>query len=291
MSDRGFGPQFTRAFTAKGDWMQDEPGSPINMVASTPGKKRDGLDLRPDRWRTEDFHRAGGPILWQHDHRIPPIGNSRATVGSDKLRVKVTFDQDDDFARKIESKLRRGFLNSASCGWDFVDATSGEVLNTNRAYASNLARDAAYSLSEVSVVAVPADPMATVERHWRALRSVHPGLAELYTLQEHEESEVSAPELRRAVIDYCNHIGLDLRYIRAAAAEDDADELQDDDATAVEAEDDDAATEPEDATVTRRSQAPDRVRAHGVRLPTRNASPASVDERAAQTVLAAFSLR
>lgn len=321
---------FTRAYTSGKDNLQAEPfGTRIWFNASTATVARDGMSLRPERWKLENYHRAGGPVLWAHKHDMPAIGSGEGKTDSSRLRIGVVYDQEDDFARSVESKVRRKFIRGGSVGWDFTTA-DGEVIKNSRAFASSLAREAFYDLSEFSMVNVPSDPHALAERQWRAqraLQSIHPGLAGLYTDQERWDSDVTEPQLRSALIEYCQQLGLDLRYLRKgkggtgydAAAVTGADPEDDDDERAEreqatqdelelseqddeddgdgedgDAEDEEDDDEDGDATrrLLRRSQLPDLLRANGLQpvtpaLPT--ASPeTTVDQRAAQTVLNAF---
>jgi hypothetical protein len=249
--------------------------------------------LKPERWRVDNYHRSGGPVLWQHEHSRPAIGNGRATVEPKRLRVHVVFDQEDEFARAIESKLRRRVLRSSSVGWCFVDG-SGEMLANQRISPYVIENQAFQSLDEMSVVNIGSDPLAGAERaaqRAQALRSISPTFVDLLEMQEREDSDVTGPELRRAVLDYCNHIGLDLRHLRAAAIDsDDTDQLDDDDVELSEQDGGDEDAEPQD-TAPIRARLPERVRAHSAEplVPAQKLSV--VDERAAQTVLAAFALR
>lgn len=128
-----------------------EPGSPLRFVASTEGKKRDGLDLKAVNWRTENYQR--NPIvLWAHDYsgaRLP-IGRATVRIEDKKMLADVTFDQGDEFARQVEDKYRRGFLNAVSVGWD--DGA-----------------DDTHDLLDISAVPVPADPSALLLRQRTAL--------------------------------------------------------------------------------------------------------------------------
>lgn len=305
---------FVRAYTSSKDDLQADPfGTPIYFNASTSMLARDGMSLNPDRWKLENYHRAGGPVLWAHKHELPAIGSGTGKTDLKRLRVGVVFDQEDPFARSVESKVRRKFIRGSSVGWDFINE-SGEIIKHNRAFASTLARDAWYDLSELSIVNVPSDPHAVSERQWHTLRSIHPGLAGLYEDQERWDSDVTAPELRRALIDYCDQLGLDLRHIRAAAngSEYDDDEpavkqrnLFDDDEPDLskkgaddedeDGEDEDDGEEPDPALV-RRSQLAELLRAHGVdpnpsvALPSAR-SGGALDEHAAKAVLSAFAFQ
>ena len=107
--------QWTRATT--------EPTSdgPIPFTLSTPGEKRDGLELDQSLFRFDNFRR--NPVmLWQHG-RDPMRGN--VPIGrweninitrEGVMTAHAVFDDTDDFARMIEGKYRRGYLNAASIG-------------------------------------------------------------------------------------------------------------------------------------------------------------------------------
>lgn len=208
MTDRQApGPQFIRAYTSDvDDLMRDPPGAPIPFIASTPGTKRDGLNLRSDGWMVDNYRSAGGPVLWNHDHTRPAIGSGAPTVG-EKLRISVTYDMEDEFARAIESKVRRKFLRAGSVGWDFA-TRDGRLLQHTRMSADYLSREAFYELSEFSMVNVPADPTALAERHLRAMRSLGRELAGLYGDQERADSDAMESEVRAAVLDECRRLGI-----------------------------------------------------------------------------------
>lgn len=133
----------------------DDAGSPIRFVASTEGVKRDGLDLKAEDWNLDNY-RKNPVFLWVHDHmgtRLP-IGRADANIDAEAKRLvtDVIFDQEDDFARTVESKYRRGFLHAVSVGW-------GET-------------DAGLDLQDISAVPVPADPDALMERQMSGMRSL-----------------------------------------------------------------------------------------------------------------------
>lgn len=130
------------------------PGTPIRFVASTPGKKRDGMALDPNRWKLDNY-RNNPVVLWVHDYngKIPPIGRANVWIDAGKIYTDVTFDQDDEFARQVESKYRRGFLHAVSVGWDDLRDANGVW----------------YDLLDISAVPVPADADALIKRQYEAL--------------------------------------------------------------------------------------------------------------------------
>lgn len=196
--------QYARAYTERAV-AEEQAGSPIPFVASTPGVKRDGLDLRASGWRLDTFRR--NPVfLWAHQRSNPSIGTVDASSG-EALRALVTFDQEDPFARKIESKYRRGFLRAVSVGWDWVDA-DGQRLDPWRMSIDDLRDKAFYDLTELSGVPVPADPDAVMEQQRAALRTLGRELVELFDEQENPESDATAEQIRAAVRAELERLGI-----------------------------------------------------------------------------------
>lgn len=138
-----------------------EPGDTLNFVASTEGVKRDNEELEVSRWRLTNYL-ANPVFLWAHDYmgRTLPIGRTQSVEVSDKkLLAKVVFDQADEFARQVEDKYRRGFLNAVSVGW--MTLKEG--------------KETVYDLMDISAVPVPGDPDALIEREYIALRGIITG--------------------------------------------------------------------------------------------------------------------
>ena len=149
-----------------------DPGTPIRFTASTEGTKRDGKDLKAVDWRLDNYLR-NPVVLWAHDYtgRTLPIGRASVTVDKSSLLADVTFDQQDDFARTVESKYRRGYLSAVSVGWD--------------------ERDEGLDLLDISAVPVPGDPDALMERQVRVWRSL---LSEIDTATQGVDSGAVATQ-------------------------------------------------------------------------------------------------
>lgn len=149
--------QFLRAYSTD-ESRQGEPGEPIRFVASTEGIKRDGKELKIEDWALDNFRR--NPVfLWVHDYwgERPPIGRVPAVnLEAGRMLVDVVFDQEDDFARSIESKYRRGFLNAVSVGWE--DTVVNEQTKND--------------LLDISGVPIPGDPDALMARQYKALKRI-----------------------------------------------------------------------------------------------------------------------
>lgn len=164
-------------------------GTPIRFVASTGGTKRDGRDLNDAPWLFENFRR--NPVfLWVHDYLGERLPLGRAEIvaegyggsGQAEFGIDVVFDQEDDFARSVEGKYRRGFLHSVSVGWDDVDEAG---IPTRVSRAAAVARD----LLDISGVPVPGDPEALMERQRVGLRGLWRELDEVLGTDSREATD------------------------------------------------------------------------------------------------------
>jgi len=124
---------------------------PIPFVVATAGVKADGLDLQMDRLDLTRYQ-ANPVVLYGHDYwSRPPIGRAESVrVDGDTLRADLVFDLDDEFARTVERKIRSGFLNAVSVGFDAHGVDRSGVPER-------------WELYEISVVPLPMDPDAVAE--------------------------------------------------------------------------------------------------------------------------------
>jgi hypothetical protein len=132
--------------------IERKAGAPMRIVAANEGKQADGIDLRmigADLGR----YLANPVIGYGHEYwgrNQLPIGRAATTtVEGAQLLVEPEFDQDDEFAVEVERKLRAGYLNAVSIGFDVHDLGEDGV-------------PARWELFEVSVVPLPMDPAALV---------------------------------------------------------------------------------------------------------------------------------
>jgi len=155
-------PTFIRAYCERA--ADAAPGTPIRFVASTENVARDGLIIAADGWQLENY-RKNPVFLWAHRYSEPAIGKATDVIVRDgELLLDVVFDQGDEFARKVESKYRGGFLNAVSVGWDIVAIEPPKG-------ALGAPRITKAELLEVSAVPVPADPDALMARTRAAERA------------------------------------------------------------------------------------------------------------------------
>ncbi|NML55672.1 hypothetical protein HHL19_36365 [Streptomyces sp. R302] len=142
---------YARAYVQRADG--DEAGKPLSIIAATEGRKGDGLNLTMAGARLERFESnpvvGYGHSYWGRDGL--PIGRADKTwIDGDKLRMDLTFDQDDEFAVKVERKYRARMMNAFSIGFDVWNIGEDGVPE-------------GWELFEVSAVPLPMDPNAIVE--------------------------------------------------------------------------------------------------------------------------------
>jgi HK97 family phage prohead protease len=143
--------RWLRGFAVRADDGTTATDGPIPFVAANEGRMADGLDLRMD---TADLGRytANPVVMYGHDYwgrQALPIGRAPTTrVDGTRLLTDLEFDLGDPFAADVDRKIRGGFLNAVSIGFDAHDIGTDGV-------------PARWELFEISVVPLPMDPGAT----------------------------------------------------------------------------------------------------------------------------------
>lgn len=130
-----------------------DEGKPLTIVAATAGRKADGLNLTMDGAELGRFE--SNPVLgYGHNYwgrESLPIGRAdRTWIDGDRMMMDLEFDQDDDFAVKVERKYRNRYMNAFSIGFDAWDIDDSGT-------------PSGWELFEVSAVPLPMDPDAVVE--------------------------------------------------------------------------------------------------------------------------------
>jgi HK97 family phage prohead protease len=138
-----------------------QAGSPLRVVMASEGRQGDGIDLRMAGARLERFR--GNPILgYGHSYwgrTNLPIGRvapDSVTVDGTQLSGDLQFDPSDEFAQVVERKLRDGYLNAVSIGFE-VTKWENEA---DSYWRGGVATE--WELAELSVVPVPMDAAALV---------------------------------------------------------------------------------------------------------------------------------
>lgn len=114
-------------------------------------------------WSLKAFN-ANPVILYNHDagdggflglgrKDVLPIGKGRAYVQGDALYVDVQFDQTDEFAKRVESKVEQGILNAVSVRYTIPD---GAYTENEKGGLDSTAQE----LLEISIVTIPGNQRA-----------------------------------------------------------------------------------------------------------------------------------
>lgn len=136
-------------------------GVPLRVVMASEGRQADGIDLRMSGAQLDRYR--GNPVLgYGHSYwgrTNLPIGRvapDSIAVDGTTLAGDLEFDAGDEFAREVERKMRAGYLNAVSIGFD---VTEWESENDNY-WRGGVATK--WMLTELSVVPVPMDANALV---------------------------------------------------------------------------------------------------------------------------------
>lgn len=175
----------------------------MTFVASTPGVKRDGLEIDQSKWNLAPYE-TNPVVLWAHDYSSLPIGRASVRVEDGRLMTDVTFDTADEFAAKVRDKYARGFLNAVSVGWRDVETGEGK------------AAEVQHELLDISAVPVPGDPDALAERQRSALRELGWRLMEIGNDEELDQAALD--EIMGAPLDRNTPAGAEDAWPEVAAA-------------------------------------------------------------------------
>ncbi|WIG98346.1 HK97 family phage prohead protease [Myxococcus sp. SDU36] len=113
-------------------------------------------------WRVDGYN-ANGVVLYNHDDGASasltgaepqlPIGKGRVYVEGDALMVDIEFDDEDEFAKKVERKVSKGILNAVSVRYLMLPGQYRQ--NERGGYDCD-----AQELLEISVVTIPGNARA-----------------------------------------------------------------------------------------------------------------------------------
>lgn len=139
---------------------ENEDKDTVTFEISNDGLDRHGTILNPGGARTDNFE--SNPVVLFNHGRGPqgsmPIGRAPSVfTRDDSLFAEVRFDGDDDFASEVERKVRNGFLNAASVGFEPIEQDT-RVVDGDEVPAFE-----EWELVEFSIVPVPSNPDALVE--------------------------------------------------------------------------------------------------------------------------------
>lgn len=168
--------------------VQPRADGPILAVLATDKRQDDGLALSMPGADLSLFRR--NPILLvSHDlTRLPPGRVEDITVEQHRMTGRLRFASDPE-AQATEQRVRDGFINSLSVGFD-VDWSS--VRQNGRVES--------WRLREVSLAPIGMDSEALVYARAGRIQPVDPNLAELYRIRDALQPVVT-PAARQRILD------------------------------------------------------------------------------------------
>lgn len=172
------------------------------FTASSSDPDRHKTVLNQENWKLDNFrlnpiigyqHNVYGGDLCNAPDPDDVVGKARNIyVENGELIVDIEFDQENEKARKIESKVKRGFLNSVSVG--FYEVGTAREGDEKRGEDPNLMYFEGQELLEISIVNIPSNPKAVKKslrsQTFDALRYIYRELGGNYKLSEIEEMKV-----------------------------------------------------------------------------------------------------
>lgn len=139
------------------------------FTASTPSRDRMGDIIVQEGWRTQDFLKTGGPILWGHDYYSPPIGRGKeVAVSPNSLDIKVEFvpADIDPYAAMIEKLVAGGWIRTGSVGFQVYKREPLNADDLKQRPELKWGERLYGELLEFSIVPVPANPEALAQKEF-----------------------------------------------------------------------------------------------------------------------------
>ena len=144
---------------------QTEQDKPIKFVASTATPDRYN-DVVAQDWDLSAYNR-NPVVLFNHNPSQMPIGKGKAFVENDQLMLEVEFDQKDEMAKTIEQKVRDGYINAVSVGFQPLKSINRSALPADHPHHGKSGQFFSRSeLLEVSIVTIPANNEATLSKQF-----------------------------------------------------------------------------------------------------------------------------
>jgi HK97 family phage prohead protease len=140
----------------------------ITFIASTANPDRYDDIVDQGGWDLKAYER-NPIILLNHNPTQLPIGKGKAYVKNGQLMLDVEFDKNDEVAQQVERKVRGGFINAVSVGFQPSESIARNKLPADHPYHGKSGYYFPKSeLLEVSIVTIPANNEATLSKHYTA---------------------------------------------------------------------------------------------------------------------------
>ncbi len=134
----------------------------VSFVASSATPDRYGDIIDQKGWVLDNY-KKNPVVLLNHDSNQLPIGKGNVYLRDDKLVIDVEFDSEDERAKEVERKAKKGFMNAVSVGFRPLESKSrSELPSDNKYYGQRGMYYSKAELLEVSIVTIPANGEATM---------------------------------------------------------------------------------------------------------------------------------
>jgi HK97 family phage prohead protease len=198
---------------------QTTQDKPIRFVASTANPDRYGDVVDQKGWDLRAYNR-NPVVLFNHNPAQMPIGKGKAYVENEQLMLEVEFDQKDDMAKTIEQKVRDGYINAVSVGFQPSKTIARASLPADHPYhGKSGSYFQASELLEVSIVTIPANNEATLSKQF----SREIGLADVARSLIINKHIISVQELDNGnyLVEFAGHSSEDMETEEDAMKEED----------------------------------------------------------------------
>ncbi len=138
----------------------------VTFIASTDDVDRYSDIIDQGSWILENY-KKNPVILFNHNSQALPIGRGNPRMENGKLMIDVEFDTKDELGAKIARKVKDGFMNAVSVGFNPRKSIERSKLPTEHKYYGERGtyfQDA--ELLEVSVVTIPANAAAIAAKKY-----------------------------------------------------------------------------------------------------------------------------
>lgn len=202
---------------------QTTQDKPIKFVASTANPDRYGDVVDQKGWDLRAYNR-NPVVLFNHNPAQMPIGKGKAYVENEQLMLEVEFDQKDDMAKTIEQKVRDGYINAVSVGFQPSKTIARSSLPADHPYhGKSGSYFQASELLEVSIVTIPANNEATLSKQF----SREIGLADVARSLIINKHIISVQELDNGnyLVEFAGHSPEEMEQEEDAMKEEESEEM------------------------------------------------------------------
>tara|TARA_B100000519_G_scaffold180974_1_gene172967 strand:+ start:396 stop:1490 length:1095 start_codon:yes stop_codon:yes gene_type:complete len=148
----------------------DNDSSEVNrfsFVASTEAPDRYGDIINVQGWQLENY-RSNPIILLNHNASALPMGRGDVAIVDNQLMIEVEFDMEDEKAAEVARKVKAGFINAVSVGFNSgASVYRNELPEESKYYGEKGIYFQSAELLEVSIVTIPANPEAIAAKEYK----------------------------------------------------------------------------------------------------------------------------